>query len=125
MAYSRLNIECSRLLEEHLIQLGVPVVRCSGSEPRTLHIWILCSSKELSYEYYLKLESINFLSNYRQFPYELGFGLRVGTSAAVRMGLRPVHIKELAAIMAEAFCEPVTPTLIKRANKLIKRIHKN
>lgn len=125
ISYSSLNIECSRLLEEYLLQMKVPVVQSSGAEPRTLHVWILCDDKELSYKYYLKLQTLHILCNYRQLPYDLGFGLRVGTSAAVRMGLRPADVKELATIMANAYHGPVTPSIIKRANKLIQTVKKS
>lgn len=125
ISYSRLNIECSQLLEDYLLQMGVPVVAISGTEPRTLHIGVLCDSKELSYEYYLKLQNICFLCNYRQLPYDLGFGLRIGTSAAVRMGLRPSHVKELATIMAETFHGSITASISKRASKFIQTIKKS
>ncbi len=85
--YSELNILCCKELEHLLQEYDVPVVkRESGSTP-TVHIWILCGSKEQSYEYYLKLEQLNILTNYRLLPYNLGYGLRIGVSAAVRSGL--------------------------------------
>ncbi len=120
--YSTTNIACSNKLEELLKKYGLPIVPRDSNVPATLHIWILCETKEKSYEYYLKLEQLGLLTNYRLLPYNLGFGLRIGTSAAVKSGLREKHIKELAAIMAEAYYNPITNKLISRSRKLIKQI---
>lgn len=119
--YSEINIYCNMLLENSLIQKGVPIIKRNG-EPATLHIWVLCSTKEESYNYYLKLEKLNILTNYRLLPYGLGYGLRIGTSAAVRYGLRSHHIDELSGIMAEAYTNQISDRLIKKAKKLIKKI---
>ncbi len=120
--YSELNIVCCKELEELLLAYNVPVVKRETGKQPTLHIWILCASKEESYEYFLKLEQLNILTNYRLFPYNLGYGLRIGISAAVRSGLRPKHLKELAMIMATAYTEPINNKLRKRAYNLIKSI---
>lgn len=121
LEYSTINYECSRLLEECLFERGVPIVRQDGN-PRTLHIWILCKTKEESYNYYLKLEKLNILTNYRLLPYNLGYGLRIGTSAAVRFGLRIQHIAELSDIMATAYKEPISRKLLEKSENLIKKI---
>lgn len=120
--YTDLNAKCTMELERELIALGLPVVKRNPCVPSTLHIWLLCVSKEASHEYYLKLEQLNILTNYRLLPYQLGYGLRIGTSAAVRCGLRPKHINELANIMAEAYYCSITPQLKKRSAKLIATI---
>lgn len=119
--YSEINVECNKLLEKGLIKKGVPIIRRNG-EPATLHIWALCGTKEESYNYYLKLEKLNILTNYRLLPYNLGYGLRIGTSAAVRFGLRCQHIDELSDIMAEAYTNKISEKTIKKAKKLIKKI---
>lgn len=120
--YSDMNIKCSKLLEHALIERGLPIVRRDAKKVPTLHIWILCKSKEESYEYYLKLENLKILANYRLLPYNLGYGLRIGTSAAVRLGLKTNHVTELADIMAEAYNNAITPELCSRAEKLIRKI---
>lgn len=120
--YSDLNILCCKELEELLLAYKVPIVKRAKELQPTLHIWILCASKEESYEYFLKLEQLNILTNYRLLPYNLGYGLRIGVSAAVRSGLRPKHLKELATIMATAYTKPLDSKLRKRAYKLIKSI---
>lgn len=119
--YSEINVECNKLLEKSLIKKGIPIVKRNG-EPATLHIWVLCGTKEKSYNYYLNLEKLNILTNYRLLPYNLGYGLRIGTSAAVRFGLRHQHIDELTDIMVEAYTNKISEKTIKKATKLIKKI---
>lgn len=121
LEYSKINIECTEQLEKCLDRKGVPIIKRNKS-PATMHIWVLCRTKEESYSYYLKLERINILTNYRLLPYNLGYGLRIGTSAAIRSGLRIYHIEELSDIMAEAYYNEITEKLLKRANKLIKSV---
>lgn len=122
--YSNMNMLCCKELERLLHENGVPVVKreIETKSPSTLHIWVLCSTKEESYEYYLKLEQLNILTNYRLLPYNLGFGIRIGVSAAVRTGLRLHHLKELANIMASAYKNPITPKLKRKSEKLIDEI---
>lgn len=120
--YSNLNFECNSLLESYLIQMGLPVVKRKSDAIPTLHIWLLGENKDESYKYYLKLEQLFILTNYRLLPYNLGFGLRIGTSAAVRSGLRPIHIKKLANVMAEAYFQDVTPKLERKCQNLISSI---
>jgi len=114
---------CTNRLESELERLGIPVVSKKNMGVPTLHTWILCPTKEDSYQYYLKLEQLNLLVNYRLLPYNLGYGLRIGTTAAVRCGLRSKHIGSLARIMAQAYYEPITPLLKKQAQRFISSIN--
>lgn len=120
--YSNLSFECNSKLELNLIQMGVPVVKRKKDATPTLHIWILGENKEDSYKYYLKLEQLFLLTNYRLLPYNLGYGLRIGTGAAVRCGLKPFHVKTLANIMAEAYFQDITPKLEDKCQKFISSI---
>ena len=120
--YASLNEACNRLLEKELIKLGLPIIKPSDSVPRTMHTWILCKNSNESYNYYLKLEQLGLLTNYRLLPYNLGYGLRIGTSAAVRSGLREKHIPALANIMAKIYYEDITNDIQKKTKKLIKQI---
>jgi glycine hydroxymethyltransferase len=113
---------CINLLENLLSDYGVPIVKRSSQFVPTQHIWILCQNKYESYQYYLKLEALGLLTNYRLLPYELGYGLRVGLSGAVLCGLKDEHISELAKIMSDAYYNDITPQLIKTCHKFIKRI---
>lgn len=120
--YSETCIKCTQLLDQELRNHGVTVIPRRLEEPLTLHIWVQCDSKESSYEYYLKLERLHLLTNYRLLPYGRGYGLRIGVSAAVRQGLLPKHISTLASIMAYAFHNPIDETVIKKAKRLIRLI---
>lgn len=120
--YASLNEACNRLLEKELIKFGLPVIKSNDSAPRTMHIWILCKNSNESYNYYLKLEQLGLLTNYRLLPYNLGYGLRIGTSAAVRSGLKEKHIPALANIMAKVYCEDITKDIQKETRRLIKQI---
>ena len=113
---------CVSLLENKLIDYGVPIVKRSPKFTPTQHIWILCKDKQKSYQYYLKLETIGLLTNYRLLPYKLGYGLRVGLNGAVLCGLKDEHIADLAKIMSEAYYNDITPQLIKTCQKFIKRV---
>lgn len=113
---------CVNLLENKLVDYGVPVVKRSSKLVPTQHIWILCGNKYESYQYYLKLESLGLLTNYRLLPYELGYGLRIGLNAAVLCGLKDSHIIDLAKIMSDAYYNDITLHLIKTCRKFIKRV---
>jgi len=120
--YTKVSMECCKRLEELLINNGLPIVQRDHQSPATLHIWLLCPTKEESYAYFLKLEQLNILTNYRLLPYNLGYGLRIGVSAAVRTGLRVEHLSELAAIMTEAYNGTITSKLQKKASKFIRKV---
>lgn|GEM_PF-480519 len=122
LQYIKENETCNRLLEQRLTMCGVPVIQSSEDRPKTLHTWIMCETQEKNYEYYLKLEQLGLLTNYRLLPYNLGHGLRIGFGAAVRSGFCSRHVPALADIMAEAYHSKVTSTLQKKASKLIKRV---
>lgn len=120
--YSNECILIHSKFQELLIDKGLPVIKCSLNDLQTLHIWILCKTKEESYNYYLKLEKINILTNYRLLPYNLGYGLRIGVNAAVRMGLNFKHLEELTDIMAYVYKNNIDSKIIKKAKRLINNI---
>ncbi len=113
---------CINSLENMLSDYGVPVVKRSSELVPTQHIWILCQNKYESYKYYLKLETLGLLTNYRLLPYKLGYGLRVGLNGAVLCGLKNEHVPDLAKIMSDAYYNDITPQLIKTCYKFIKRV---
>lgn len=114
--------KCINLLEDLLVNFGVPVVKRLKHLMPTQHIWILCQSKDESYKYYLKLEELGLLTNYRLLPYDLGYGLRIGLNASVLCGLNEKHISKLAQIMRDAYYGDITPHLKKSCYKFIKDI---
>lgn len=113
---------CVSELEKLLFDYNVPIVRRSDEQTPTHHLWILCPDKYKSYQYYLKLESIGLLTNYRLLPYNLGYGLRIGLNAAVLCGLKKKHIPKLAKIMSDAYHNDITPALVKSCYKFIRKI---
>lgn len=92
-------------LESELSKRGIPVVNriYNENEKPTHHIWIVCDTKEDAFNYYLRLEEIGILTNYRMLPYNIGYGLRIGLSAATQQGLRSEHIARLADIMSDVY----------------------
>lgn len=120
--YSDSCIKCAALLNHELEHNGVPIVKRNENLIPTLHIWVLCQTKEESHNYYLKLEQLHILTNYRLLPYKLGFGLRIGVSAAVRQGLKTYHISELAQIMSDAYFNSIDTALQNKAKKFISKV---
>ena len=121
--YSNECIECANSLYEELIKNGLPVVKRGESDYYTLHIWLKPETNDQSYQLYLKLEQLKILTNYRLLPYDIGYGIRIGISGAVRQGLRKEHIPQLANILKETyFQESLSKKLINTASKFIKNI---
>ena len=114
--------KCINLLEDLLANFGIPVITRLKQLVPTQHIWILCQNKHESYKYYLKLEELGLLTNYRLLPYNLGYGLRIGLNASVLCGLNEKHISQLAEIMRDAYYGDITPRLKKMCYKFIKNI---
>jgi glycine hydroxymethyltransferase len=93
-------------LEENLSALGVPVFprtnQGEGSWPTTHHLWIGAASRPEAFAQYKRLAEAGILANYRKLPYELGWGLRLGTTHASVAGITPRHGAELAEIIHAA-----------------------
>lgn len=89
-------------LEKALSDFNVPVVTRNYNEPNTHHIWIPFIDKEQAYNAYKILEHNGILTNYRQLPYDIGYGLRVGTNCATIQGLNENNIKQLAYFFSQS-----------------------
>ena len=123
--YSKTMLNCTYKLEMELQHLNMPVVKRDFSIPFTQQIWLLYDSKKEAYDFFRTLERINIYTNYRKLPYNLGYGLRLGTAGAVRQGLREKHCKFLAKIIKESFYNPTNINdLITMTKKLIDEISK-
>ena len=72
-----------------------------SNELHTHHLWILAKSKKEAFKWYLDFERLGLLVNYRKLPYNLGYGLRLGLSAATNCGLCIGDIPKLAEIIAK------------------------
>ena len=123
--YSRTMLSTARLLEEGLAQHQLPVVKRDYENISTQHIWILPESKEKAYQSFRILEELHILTNYRLLPYGLGYGLRLGTAAAVRQGLNKTSIPSLVEIISRAYhTNNINNELKKAAKNVIDSIKK-
>lgn len=101
--YSRQMIQNSINLEINLQQLEVPVIQRDKRLQATHHIWIRPSDKEKAYEFYKKMEECGLLVNYRKLPYNIGYGIRMGTSAATLQGLNEENLPILSELIAQIY----------------------
>lgn len=121
-SYSKGMLQNSVGLEKRLSMRGVPVVlRKTGLAP-THHLWVQCANKEEAFRFYCDLEFSRIITNYRLLPYGLGYGLRLGTSAATFSGLKEEHLDELADCMAALWFEGKSLLLKHRIKSLIQEI---
>jgi len=116
-AYSQRIMSMAVALEEALLELGVPAVQRPDTAPPTHHLWIREASKELAFRTYEDLETCRILTNFRSLPYSLGYGLRLGVSAAVRIGLSSEDIPVLADLIADIRRRGPTALLRGRAKE--------
>ena len=97
-------------LETQLENRGVPVVsRARQGRPEwppTHHVWVLAPSQDEAFAQYERLAQANVHTNYRRLPYELGYGLRLGTTYSAMAGVDATQVETLADIVAEAIAGP-------------------
>jgi glycine hydroxymethyltransferase len=103
--YSRRMLACAVRLEAELADRGVPMVRRPADAVPTHHLWIQEASRTDAFETFEALEACRVLTNHRRLPYSLGFGLRLGTAAAARLGLVEDDVPELADLIADIRAE--------------------
>ena len=109
------------LLDEALAEQGVNIIerKANTSNPNTHHIWLKPNDKEQAYTWYRELEEIGILTNYRKLPYELGYGLRLGLSAATYRGVNESHISALASIISDCIHKKDDKINLKKRLKLL------
>ena len=78
----------------------MPAVERPRDRVPTHHVWIREGSRDRAFATFEALERCGLLTNYRKLPYSLGFGLRLGLSAAVRIGLQESDVPRLAELIA-------------------------
>lgn len=94
------------LLKKELSYRGINIASQFSTSPlesHTHHIWIQCEDKISAFDLYSRWENYGFLTNYRLLPYNLGYGIRMGLSAATVSGLKPSNIPMLAQLLVEAY----------------------
>lgn len=124
-SYSQKMLSTTQLLEEALIQYRLPVIKRNFNNKWTQHIWLKPESKEKTYQFFRVLEELHILTNYRLLPYDLGYGLRLGTAAAVRQGLEDTSVPALAEVISKAYyINAIDDVLRKNAYETITAIKK-
>lgn len=119
--YSNRMLNNSIQLEKKMLEEGIPVIKRASNRIATHHIWIKPDNKEQTYYFYKKAEQCGILFNYRKLPYELGYGIRMGTSAATLQGLNEQNLPELAKIISDIYYQTeISDSLLKRAQDYIK-----
>ena len=113
-SYSQKMLSTTRLLEEALLQYRLPVVKRDFSNTWTQHIWIQPENKKKTYQVFRLLEELHILTNYRLLPYGLGYGLRLGTAAAIRQGLEDTFVPALAEVISKAYYANIIDDMLRK-----------
>jgi len=122
-SYSSTVLSNAQELDSALKERQVPVVERDCGAPNTQHIWIQAESQSKAYTFFRNLEELRFLTNYRLLPYNLGYGLRLGTAGATRQGLKPSDTAYVAEIIAAVWHEDkLTDRIRTRARDVIAKI---
>jgi glycine hydroxymethyltransferase len=112
----------SAALEKLLWGQGLPVFeRAAQGQPHwpaTHHVWIRSRNREEAFTQYERLADVNVHTNYRELPYRLGHGLRLGTSFSSVAGVDVVHMEELAAIIRSVIVDGASSSLRRRVRTL-------
>lgn len=123
-SYSKIMLKAATLLEEQLIEEGLPMVKRNLEYPSTHHLWLRANNNDEAFNLFLLFESANILTNYRKLPYHIGYGIRMGICGIVRQGLRVKHIPELTKLLSNIYynrfdsikAEEETREFIKKIN---------
>ena len=124
LKYSKAAISYSQTLEYMLSNYELPVIQKDSSRIPTQHIWLHIPDKVKCYKVFKDFETAGFLVNYRLLPYNLGYGLRLGTGGAIQSGLRENHIVKLASLMAEIFRKGLSIECIHECSEFITCVKK-
>lgn len=103
---SKNMIENAIELEKELVNCGINVIKQhpqQKSEVHTHHVWIQCKDKRNAFDLYNRWERNGFLTNYRLLPYNLGYGIRMGLSAATVCGLTKSDVPLLAQLLTKTY----------------------
>ena len=120
--YSNEILSNALFLEQMLIEHKIPVVTRNHSLVATHHLWLQFSNKEDAYTAYRRLEKNKILTNYRLLPYNLGYGLRLGTSCATIQGLTVDNIPQFVEYFSHALNEEGDTEIIQEyISKMIQQ----
>lgn len=113
--YSREMLINSIQLERELTKQGLPVVEKNSDVPPTHHTWIRIDNPNQAFQFYKEMEACDILVNYRRLPYDLGYGIRMGTAAATLQGLNGTNIKDLSNIISSIYFRQLSTEDLKTA----------
>lgn len=100
--YAHEMLNNSIALERALKEIGIDIEVKKEYLLPTHHIWIKFKNMNETYAAYKNLEKNNILVNYRKLPYEIGYGLRLGTNAATLQGLTVENCKKVASVIYQS-----------------------
>lgn len=112
--YSNDMLENAVSLEYFLKKQNVNVISRDKVYPATHHLWVVYPNKDCAYTAYKNLESCGILTNYRLLPYDIGYGLRLGTNCATIQGLSSQNVCEFAFYFAQSAAGKGTPSDTRR-----------
>jgi glycine hydroxymethyltransferase len=111
-------------LEAQLLRRGVSVVvrerQGQAAWPATHHIWISSPDKDKAFTQFESLTQVNVQTNYRKLPYDLGYGLRLGTSVSSICGVDTPQLESLAEIIQAATEDGSSAALRSRVGELAR-----
>jgi glycine hydroxymethyltransferase len=120
--YAQRLLDSASALEACLASRDLPLVardeQGQGDWPATHHIWLRSPSREAAFALYEDLADVGVLTNYRRLPYDIGYGLRLGTSFSSVAGIKPSHAEEIAEIVAAVTAGASRPPLRERVAEL-------
>ncbi|MBF0326947.1 MAG: hypothetical protein HQL42_18000 [Alphaproteobacteria bacterium] len=120
--YSARMLDNAVGLEAALAEQNLPIIRRHGDAAPTHHLWLLPPSREEAFRIFADLERARILTNFRLLPYGLGYGIRMGTSGATRLGLGPQHVNRLAELVARIARSGPVPGLRHAVRQLAEEI---
>lgn len=121
--YSKQMLRNSINLEACLYNQGIPVIRRNAQKIANQHIWLKPQTPDKSFEFFKHMEECGLLVNYRKLPYQLGYGIRMGTSAATLQGLNDQNITELSNLITQIYqSKIVSPNLVKEVQSFIQSL---
>lgn len=121
--YSKTMLQNSINIEKELYELGVPVIVKEKDKTPTHHIWINLNNKDKAFDFYKRMERCGLLVNYRYLPYGLGYGIRMGTSAATIQGVNEKNYSDLSILISKIYkSDIITSRIICDCQDYIKSL---
>lgn len=122
--YSKQMLTNSINLEMCLYNQGIPVIKRDELKTSTHHLWLKPETRQKAFEFFKHMEACGLLVNYRKLPYHLGYGIRMGTSAATLQGLNTQNIPDLSNLIAKIYqSKTIDSSLIKASQDFIQGLH--